>query len=232
MATQLQLGEITVDVVLKDIKNIHLSVYPPAGRVRISVPRRMSLDTIRVFAISKLGWIKQQQAGAGNAAGVPRPREPLCLGKTLPAYCYESETPSIELKHRRMILIARPGMDEEKKQEIVDAWYRDQVRKDLPALLAKWEPLIGVKVARVLIQRMKTKWGSCSKASGNIRLNTDLAKKTRDCLEYIVVHEMIHLLEPTHNAGFLKLMDRFMPNWRLRRDQLNQLPVRHEQWRY
>lgn len=238
MATQLHLGEITVDVILKDIKNIHLSVYPPAGRVRISAPRRMSLDTIRVFAISKLAWIKQQQAQLREQER-ETPREYLereshfVWGKRYLLTVIEKDGPSsIELKHRRMILTARPGMDEERKQEIVDAWYRDQIRNALPALLAKWEPLIGVKVARVFIQRMKTKWGSCSKAGGNIRLNTDLAKKPRDCLEYIVVHEMIHLLEPTHNARFQALMERFVPKWQYRKEVLNRLPVRHEHWEY
>ena len=238
MVTQLQLGDIAVDVVLKDIKNIHLSVYPPAGRVRISAPRRMSLDTIRVFAISKLAWIKQQQAKLREQER-ETPREYLdreshyLWGKRYLLTLVESdEAPSVELKHRRMILTVRPGTDEEKKQAIVDACYRDQLKKALPPLIAKWEPLIGVKVVRFFVQRMKTKWGSCSKGTRSIRLNTDLAKKPRDCLEYIVVHEMLHLLEPTHNARFLALMDRFMPNWRLRRDQLNRLPVRHEEWRY
>jgi predicted metal-dependent hydrolase len=238
MVTQLQLGDIAVDVVLKDIKNIHLSVYPPAGRVRISAPRRMSLDTIRVFAISKLAWIKQQQAKL-REQDRETPREYLDReshygwGRRYLLTMVESdEAPSIELKHRRMILTVRPGTDEQKKQAIVDAWYREQLKKALPSLIVKWEPLIGVKVEHVFVQRMKTKWGSCSKGRHSIRLNTDLAKKPRDCLEYTVVHEMIHLLEPTHNARFVSLMDRFMPNWRLRRDQLNQLPVRHEEWRY
>lgn len=238
MVTQLQLCDIAVDVVLKDIKNIHLSVYPPAGRVRISAPRRMSIDTIRVFAISKLAWIKQQQAKLREQER-ETPREYLdreshyLWGKRYLLTLVESdEAPSVELKHRRMILTVRPGTDEEKKQAIVDAWYRDQLKKALPLLIAKWEPLIGVKVGRFFVQRMKTKWGSCNKGTRSIRLNTDLAKKPRDCLEYIVVHEMLHLLEPTHNTRFLALMDRFMPNWRLRRDQLNQLPVRHEEWRY
>jgi predicted metal-dependent hydrolase len=238
MATQLQLGDIAVDIVLKDIKNIHLSVHPPAGRVKISAPRRMSLDTIRVFAISKLAWIRQQQAKLREQER-EAPREYLdreshyVWGKRYLLTLVEGDKAfSVELKHRRMILSVRPEIDEKKKQAIVDAWYRDQIRKALPSLIAKWEPLIGVKIERVFVQRMKTKWGSCSNGSRSIRLNTDLAKKPRDCLEYIVVHEMIHLLEPTHNVRFLSLMDRFMPNWCLRRDQLNQLPVRHEEWRY
>jgi predicted metal-dependent hydrolase len=115
---------------------------------------------------------------------------------------------------------------------VVEDWYRDQVKKAAPALIAKWEPLMGVKVDRFFVQRMKTQWGSCNPGRATIRLNTDLAKKPRECLEYIVVHEMVHLLEPTHNARFVALMDRLIPQWRFYRQKLNQLPVRHEEWAY
>ena len=131
-----------------------------------------------------------------------------------------------------MVLRVRPGTDEEKKQAIVEEWYREQLKEAVPPLIAKWEPLMGVKVERFFVQRMKTKWGSCNPGTGSIRLNTDLAKKPRECLEYIVVHEMVHLLEPTHNARFVALMDQFMPQWRFCRDELNRLPVRHEEWAY
>ena len=107
-----------------------------------------------------------------------------------------------------------------------------QLKSAVPAIIAKWEPAIGVKVTRFFVQRMKAKWGSCSPESGGIRLNTDLARKPRECLEYIVVHEMVHLLEPTHNSRFIGLMDLFMPGWRSRREALNRLPVRHENWWY
>jgi predicted metal-dependent hydrolase len=238
MATTISLGDIAVDVVLKNIKNVHLSVYPPSGRVRISAPARMSLDTIRVFAISKLDWIKRQQRKL-RAQERETPREyqeresHYVWGKRYLLKAIEcNETPSIELKHNSMVLRLRPGADEHKKQSIADEWYRQQVRKAVPPLIAKWEPLMGVKVERFFVQRMKTKWGSCNHRRANIRLNTDLAKKPRECLEYIVLHEMVHLLEPTHNDRFIALMDRFMPQWRHRREQLNRLPVRHEEWAY
>lgn len=238
MQTHLDLGDIAVDVILKDIKNIHLSVYPPAGRVRISAPMHMKLDTIRVFAISKLGWIKQQQKKLREQER-ETPREYLereshyVWGKRyLLNLAVSNEAPSVVLKHRRLFLSIRPGTDETKKQAILDAWYRDQVRKAVPRLISKWELILGVKVARIFVQQMKTKWGSCNFRTGGIRLNTDLAKKPRECLEYIVLHEMIHLLEPTHNARFVSLMDRFMPRWQFRREVLNRLPVRHEQWEY
>jgi predicted metal-dependent hydrolase len=140
--------------------------------------------------------------------------------------------PRVELKHSQMLLQTRTTTGEEKKQAILDEWYRSQLKEAVPSLIAKWEPLMRVKVERFFLQRMKTKWGSCSSRAGNIRLNTDLAKKPRECLEYIVVHEMVHLLEPTHNSRFLALMDLFIPNWRFYRDLLNRLPVRHETWDY
>jgi len=238
MTSRIELGDITVDVVLKDIKNVHLSVYPPAGRVRISAPRRMSLDIIRVFAISKLEWIKQQQA---KLRGQEResPREYLdreshyVWGKRYLLTVVEADAPpAVELKHRRMVLRVRPGTDAEKRSSLVEEWYREQLKGELPALLKRWEPLLGVKAERWFVQRMKTKWGSCNHRARTIRLNTELAKKPPQCLEYIVVHELVHLLEPTHNARFLALMDRFMPNWQLHREELNRLPLRRERWSY
>jgi predicted metal-dependent hydrolase len=238
MVTQIAFGDITVDVVLKDIKHIHLSVYPPSGRVRIAAPSRMRLDTIRVFAISKLGWIKQQQQ-KHQAQERETPREYLdreshyLWGKRYLLKVIEgNEAPSVALQHSRMLLRVRPGIDAKKKQAIVEAWYRQQLKKAVPPLIARWEPLLGVKVERFFVRRMKTKWGSCNHRARTIRLNTELAKKPRECLEYIVVHEMIHVLEPTHNARFVALMDQFMPQWRFYRDQLNRLPVSHEDWTY
>jgi len=238
MVTQINLGEIAVDVVKKDIKNIHLSVYPPAGKVRISAPLRMDLDTIRVFAITKLGWIKSQQKKLREQKR-ETPREYLdreshyVWGKRYLLKMSEKEAaPQIELKHSKMILQIRPEANDGKKQEVLEAWYREQLKEVVPELIAKWEPLIGVKVGRFFVQKMKTKWGSCSHGAKSIRLNTDLAKKPPECLEYIIVHEMVHLLEPTHNSRFIALMDQFMPKWRFYKDQLNRLPVRHEDWEY
>jgi predicted metal-dependent hydrolase len=238
MAARIELGEIAVDVVKKDIKNVHLSVYPPTGKVRISAPLRMDLDTIRVFAISKLGWIKQQQKKVNEQEREP-PREYLdreshyVWGKRYLLKVIEKDAaPEVELKHNQMLLQVRPATGEERKRAVLDEWYRAQLREAVPSLIAKWEPLMGVKVERLFVQRMKTKWGSCSPGSGSIRLNTDLARKPRECLEYIVVHEMAHLLEPTHNSRFIGLMDLFIPQWQFCRDALNRLPVRHENWGY
>lgn len=238
MVTRIELGEIVADVLRKDIKNIHLSVYPPLGRVRISAPSRMSLDTIRVFAISKLGWIKKQQEKLQEQER-ETPREyrdresHYVWGKRYLLKVLEIEkAPGVELKHSEMILWVRPGTDGLKKRAIVEEWYRKQLKKAVLPLIARWEPLMGVKVERFFVQQMKTKWGSCNHGARSIRLNSDLAKKPRESLEYIIVHEMVHLLEPTHNDRFISLMDQFMPKWQFYRDQLNRLPVSHEDWVY
>jgi predicted metal-dependent hydrolase len=236
--TQIELGGIAVDVVKKDIKNLHLSVYPPAGKVRISAPLRMNLDTIRVFAISKLGWIKQQQKKLQEQER-ETPREYLdreshyVWGKRYLLKVVESNAaPAVELKHSEMHLRMRPGASEKKKQVVLEDWYRSQLKQAVPDLIVKWEPLMGVRVERFFVQRMKTKWGSCNSTAESIRLNTELAKKPRACLEYVVVHEMVHLLEPTHNSRFLALLESFLPKWQFYRDALNRLPVRHETWMY
>lgn len=238
MAAQIDLGDMRVEVVRKEIKNLHLSVLPPQGKVRVAAPRHMNLDTIRVFVISKLAWIRAQQRKM-LAQERETPREYLdreshyVWGRRYLLKRVEKETaPAIELRHRRLVLQVRPGAGEARSQEILEAWYREQIRAAVPELIARWEPVMGVKVGRVFVQRMKTKWGSCNPSSGAIRLNTELAKKPPECLEYIVVHEMAHLLEPTHNVRFVSLMDLFMPHWQHVRDELNRLPVRHENWTY
>jgi len=238
MPGQIQLGDMAVDVVLKDIKNVHLSVHPPTGRVTIAAPAHMSLDTIRVFAITKLGWIRQQQAKLREQER-EAPREYLdreshyVWGKRYLLKVSEADRPpAIELKHSKMLLHVRPGTSQEKCQAIVDEWYREQIRQAAPPMIAHWEPRLGVKMERFYVQRMKTKWGSCNHHARTIRLNTDLAKKPSECLEYLIVHELVHLLEPTHNARFVALMDHHMPKWRSHQQTLNRLPVRHESWGY
>jgi len=238
MLTKMKLGEMVLDVVKKDIKNVHLSVYPPTGRVRISAPLRMSTDNIRLFAISKLGWIKQQQRKLLTQDREP-PREYLdreshyVWGKRyLLKVIEEDAPPAVELKHKTLVLQVRTGTDEGRKQAVLETWFREQVKSEVPPLIAKWEPLLGVKVKRFFVQRMKTRWGSCSPHSGSIRLNSELAKKPLGCLEYIVVHEMAHFLEPHHNDRFVAIMDKALTQWRSRRRELNAAPLSHEAWSY
>ncbi len=238
MGTQLKLGNITVDVVLKDIKNVHLSVHPPTGRVRISAPARMNLDTIRVFAISKLDWIKKQQERLRDQERetareyLDRESHYVWGRRYLLKVIESDEAPAVELKHSRMFLRVRPAARRDKKEMILAEWYRYLIKTAVPPIISKWESVMGVKVERVFVRQMKTRWGSCNPRAKSIRLNTDLAKKPPECLEYIVVHEMAHLQEPTHNTRFIALLERFIPRWRFYRDQLNQLPVRHEDWKY
>ncbi|WP_338040595.1 SprT family zinc-dependent metalloprotease [Nitrosomonas oligotropha] len=234
----MKLNDLDVEVIHKNIKNVHLSVYPPDGKVKVSAPVSMTPDTVRVFVISKLGWIKKQQTKL-RAQKREAPREYIdreshyVWGKRYLLKVDEKDAPpSVELKHSKMLLSVRPGTNRERKLAILETWYRNNLKQAVPALIEKWQPRMGITVQRVYVQRMKTKWGSCSVHSGSIRINTELAKKPLACLEYIVVHEMTHLLEPTHNSRFIALMDQFMPKWRFYREELNRLPVRHEDWGY
>lgn len=234
----MDLGGIMVDVLKKDIKNVHLSVHPPTGRVRISAPLRMGTDTIRVFAIAKLGWIKQhQQKLSVQERETPREyvdRESHYLwGKRYLLKIVESASDyGVELRHNYLVLKVRHDADQLKKQDVLDEWYRGQVRTVAMPLVQKWERLIAVKANKLFVQRMKTRWGSCNAKAESVRFNSELAKKPVECLEYIIVHELTHLREPTHNRRFIELMDRFLPDWHHRRDSLNRLPVRHENWKY
>jgi predicted metal-dependent hydrolase len=238
MGAQIQLGDATVDVVLKDIKNVHLSVHPPTGRVRISAPSRMDMNTIRAFAITKLGWIrKQQEQLKRQERETPREymeRETHHLwGRRYLMQIVEDNSPSrVELQHAAMVLHVRPDMETRRRHVVLREWYRSQIKEAIPPLRVKWEPIVGASAKDITVRRMKTRWGSCSPRRGTIRINLELAKKPPECLEYILVHELVHLLEPTHNARFIANMDKLMPEWRHRRDELNRLPVPHEDWVY
>lgn len=235
---QIQLGNIAVDVVLKDIKNLHLSVYPPDGKVRIAAPDRMNLDTIRVYAISKLDWIKSQQAKIRSQER-EAPREYLTReshyyqGKRYLLKVIEQEAaPKVVLKHSTLELHVRPKTTADKRKIILDEWYRERLKEKAPALVAKWEKKINVRANEVAVKKMKTKWGTCKIEPKRIWLNLELMKKPPKCLEYIVVHELIHLLERKHNDRFVELMDKFLPEWRFLKDELNKLPISHVDWGY
>ena len=227
----INLDEIVISVVQKNIKNVHLSVYPPMGNVRISAPLRIDLDTIRVFAISKLDWIRHQQQKLRNQVR-ETPREYIdrenhyLWGKCYLLNLIEIEAPArIELQHDHILLQVRPGATTDRKRTIVDEFYRSQIEAAIPPLIVKWEDLMGVDVASFSVRKMKTKWGSCTPALQTIRFNLELAKKPAKCLEYVIVHEMVHLLEPSHNYRFVALMDSFMPKWRFYQSELNRLPI-------
>ena len=220
MATQIELAGIVLDVIKKDIKNIHLSVYPPTGRVRISAPLRMNTDTIRLFAISKLAWIKQQQKVLqGQERESPRDyidRESHYVwGRRYLLKVIEADAaPDVQIQHATLILRVRMGSEESLRSAVLSEWYRRLLKQEVVLQIAAWEKRLNVTVNAFFVQQMKTKWGSCNPSAGTIRLNTELAKKPKECLDYIVLHEMIHLVDPTHGPGFIALMDRFMPAWR------------------
>ena len=213
MVTQIELGGITIHVTKKDIKNVHLSVHPPTGRVSISAPVRMNLGTIRLFAISKLGWIRSQQKKLRRQER-ETPREYLdreshyVWGQRFLMKVVEADAaPSVERRHRTLLLRIRPGSDRKTREMLIDRWYRQLLKDSLPPIIEAWESRLSVRVSKIFVQRMKTKWGSCNPRARTIRLNTELAKKPKECLEYIVVHELLHLLEPTHNARFTALLE-------------------------
>ncbi len=237
MIYQLEISDITIDVVWKKIKNIHLSVYPPTGRVRLAAPLSTTEETLRLFAISKLGWIRRNQRQLeAQARQSPRTfvdRESHYFeGRRYLLRVTEHEgSPKIEIKTKTHIdLFVRPNTSVEQRQRILNEWYRKHLKAQIPALVAKWEDLLGVTVDEWGIKQMKTKWGTCNIEEKRIWLNLELAKKPLHCLEYIVVHEMVHLLERYHNDRFRYYMDRFMPKWKVYKEELNQLPVSYSEW--
>jgi predicted metal-dependent hydrolase len=236
MAHQLRLGTIIVTVVRKDIKNVHLSVMPPDGAVRISAPRRMNMDAIRLFAISKLPWIKQHQKKLREQEREPprdyvdRESHYVWGRRYLLAVSEQNVPPAVTLKHRTLVLTVRPQTSPAKRQEIVEAWYRRELKAAAAPIIAQWEQRLGIRVAQLFVQRMKTKWGSANPRKRNIRLNTELAKKPPECLEYIILHEMLHFLVPNHSDAFITLLDRHAPGWRLVKQRLNETPLGHVQW--
>ena len=236
MVETVSLGNMKAQVLRKRIKHMHLGVFPPEGAVRISAPQDVTLDTIRVFAISKLAWIKQQQRKMKA-----QPREPqreyidreshYVWGQRYLLQIQELSAPaSIALSGKSMHMTVRSGAPAAKRQALLEAWYRAQVREAAQPLLRKWQTIMGVQAGKLLVQRMKTKWGSCNPQTGLIRLNTDLAKKPPEHLEYVIVHELAHLIEASHGERFVAAMDMFLPRWQHLREELNSLPVRHETW--
>ena len=234
----MEFGNITINVVKKDIKNIHLSVYPPDGRVHAAIPSRMDMEAIRLFLISKLGWIRKQQKKL-QAQEREAPREFLAReshhykGERYLLEVIERDAPpEINLKHSKILMYIRPGTDTEKKKKILDEWYRKQLKKTASVLIKKWEKKMKLQVRDFKVKKMRTKWGSCTREAGRIWINLELAKKPLECLEYIIVHEMAHLIERKHNDRFVGIMDKYMPKWKFYKEELNRLPVTHVEWGY
>ena len=230
---------IPVEVVRKDIKNLHIGVYPPHGRVRVAVPLHFDDDAVRMALLSRLGWIRRQQAGFAQ-----QERQSQREFVTGESHYFEGRRYRLDVTERdapptvrllnntRIALTVRPGADSDAREALLHGWYRQHLRAQVQPLLAAWEPKIGMTVHEVRIRKMKTLWGSCNVAAKRIWLNLELAKKPRVCLIYILVHEMVHLLERHHTDRFYELMDRFLPQWRMYREELNSAPLAHEKWQY
>jgi predicted metal-dependent hydrolase len=231
-------SKLSIDVVRKDIKNMHLAVYPPTGRVRIAAPLRID-EAVRLFAISKIAWIRKHQRNF-----VAQDRQPprqfkereshYFLGKRYLLRIIEQEAPAkVVFKTKTYIdLFVRPDSTTEQRQTIINEWYRVELKKLIQPIIAKWEKQIGVIVDDWQVKQMKTKWGTCNIDKKRIWINLELAKKPIHCLEYIIVHEMIHLLERHHNDRFLSLTEKYMPQWKFYKEELNRLPVSHSDWNY
>jgi predicted metal-dependent hydrolase len=236
---EITISDIKIDLVRKNIKNIHLAVYPPNGRVRLAAPLATNDDTIRLFIISKLGWIKRNQRKIEGQERTP-PREfkqresHYFLGKRYLLNIIESNsTPKVVLRSKTFIdLYVKPNTSTEKRNKIMTEWYRLQLKKQITPMIEKWEKIIGITVQDWQVKQMKTKWGACNIDRGRIWLNLELAKKPEECLEYIIVHEMVHLLERNHNERFNFLMSKYLPDWKRLKSQLNKLPVSHFEWNY
>lgn len=228
---------INIDVVYKDIKNLHIGVYPPVGRVRVAAPKRLDEEQIRLAVIQRLPWIKRQRQRLQDATR--QSEREMVTGETHYVWAVRHRLkiierpgrPHLEVDGDRLLMYVQQETDTTTRQALLDRWYRHQLRTAIPDLIARWEPRLDISVSRWSIRRMKTKWGSCNRETGHIWFNVELAKKHPASLEYIAVHEMTHYLERNHGERFITLMDGFMPDWRSRRDELNTSPLAHEEWR-
>lgn len=236
---KIEVEGLTVSIVRKDIKNLHLAVYPPDGHVRVAAPLLVDDEAVRLAVISRLGWIRRQQEKFDQQER-QTPREYISgeshyfLGARYRLNLVEHNGASrVEVRNRQYIdLYMRPGSTVDQRRRVMSAWYRAHLRSVIPTLIEKWENILGVQVAEWGIRQMKIRWGTCNIEAGRIWINLELAKKSPRCLEYIVVHEMVHLLERLHNDRFRSLMDQFLPQWQFLRDELNREPLAHEDWSY
>jgi predicted metal-dependent hydrolase len=237
MAETIQIGDIVIAMTRKDIKHVHLSVHPPNGRVTLVAPKGTRSEVARAYALSKLGWIRDQQAKLrAQARETPRQfieRESHYLWgrRYLMTILHRDAKPCVKLDQKRITLTVRPGSDAARRAAVIHEWHKSLLHGVVPTLIKKWEPKLEVKVAGYFLQRMKTKWGSCNHKAGHIRLNTELVKKPKDLLEYVIVHEMVHLLEPIHSDRFTAILGEHYPTWREARAELNELALTAEVWK-
>ena len=236
---QLVVSGIRVEVCRRDIMHLHVGVYPPHGRVRVAAPLRLTNEAVRLAVISRLGWIRRRRAAFQNQDR--QSRREMVTGEShyLQGRRYRLSvihgdgTATIAVRNNTRIDLRVPQeSDVSLRDAVLARKYRQVLREQLPPLVAKWEQRTGLEVAEVRIRRMKTRWGSCNPTARRIWLNLELAKKSPSCVEYILVHEMVHFWERQHNERFRELMNEFMPTWQLIREELNRAPLAHEHWRY
>jgi predicted metal-dependent hydrolase len=231
MDAVLDIGGISIDVIFKDIKNVHLSVHPPTGRVRIAAPRRMSLEAIRLFGISKIDWIKRhqeqfkQQPRETPREYIERESHYVWGRRYLLRIKEEGSKPSVSLGSRTLELTLPQGTPFNQREEVLTAWYRAELRERATPVLAKWARQLNVELRHFYIQRMRTKWGSSNPARQTVRLNLELAKFAPECLDYVALHEIAHFVAPDHSERFIALLSRYMPGWRTVRNRLNEGPL-------
>lgn len=231
MPETIELGDVLIVLMRKDVKHVHLTVHPPMGWVSLVTPRSTRPEVARAYAITKLGWIREQQSKLRSQAReaprqfVSRESHYLWGRRYLLAVVEIDEKPQVTVSPRKLTMQVRPGTSADKRAEVMHEWHKAQLHAVLPGLIGKWEGKLGVRVSGYFLQRMKTKWGSCNPRKQHIRLNTELVKKPRDLLEYVLVHEMAHLLEPSHSERFVAILDRHWPQWRESRAELNALPL-------
>lgn len=236
MAQTIRVDKMNISFTRKDVKYVQLSVHPPDGRVTMVAPNGTCGDAARAFAISKLSWIRDQrhrildQTRETPRQFIERESHYLWGRRYLLSIREEDSKPSVALGHRTISLSVRPGSDVSRRATVIHEWHKSLLHAAIPNLIMKWEPRLKVEVNRYFLQRMKTKWGSCNHRTGTIRLNTELVKKPKRLLEYIVVHEMLHLLEHRHNRRFSRLLDEHYPSWRDAKQELNELPLTATTW--
>lgn len=236
MSETIKLGDVSIALNRKAIKHVHLSVHPPNGRVTMAAPEGTRIEIARAYAITKLRWIREQQVKLrAQPRETPRKyveRESHYLWgrRHMLTVVVRDTKPTVTVDHRKIVLTVRPKASKAKRTAIMHEWHKELLHQVVPTFISRWEPRLGVRVKDYFLQRMRTKWGSCNHRAGHIRLNTELVKKPKDLLEYVIVHEMVHLLEPHHSPKFIALLDKHYPSWREARAELNALPLSAEDW--
>jgi predicted metal-dependent hydrolase len=223
----LEVGGLSIQVTKKEVKGMRLSIHAPYGDIRASVPSSFSKSKVLLIINSKLSWIQKNHAKFSNQNHKPSQIETgqkiYFLGKTYELNVCDAAFNEVLLTDKSLIIFTKPNKSPAYKEAILNAWYGNQLKTIIPKMIKEWETKTGLKVKNWAIKRMKTRWGSCNPTAGRIWLNLELAKKPLHCLEYVIVHEMVHLLEAKHNKRFFSYMDQFMPLWRDYKQELNGL---------